>query len=555
MNHNTLRKQMLAAIRKDPLNFRTYEDYFRLCINLSDTKFKQAHQWNHALRSLIADGMRMAVAKQDWLLSEDFNQLLYRSLLFGAPYFFDDYLQAVEFQKDPDKKFYQPRRHCLKPIVDAYQRLLDGEIRFLSVSMPKRTGKSQTGINFCCMMAGKYPDKSILMEGAGDDLVNSFYKGCLEYLQVPNNYQFYEIFPTVTLAETNAKLKTLNLNSKSRFPTIMCRSIDASQVGLSEATSLLYLDDCVESRMEAKNRQRLDTKWETISGDVLGRAIENTPIVICGTRYSLYDPIGRMQDYARKQGWKWEAIEIPALDLVTDESNWEYMRDGRPVFTTQYFREQRDLLSAEQFESEFQQTPFEAKGLLFPKEQLNYYYELPIDKAPDAIVSVCDTAENGEDSVCHPVAYVYGEEVYIEDVVFDDAPPIVTKPEVAKMIIKHNVLTSTFESNNAGSYYARDVQNILKAHGYNCSIRTKRTISNKQTRIEFASDRILKNFYFKHPSLYAPNSQYGRYMKELTTYTRSGKVAHDDAPDGTALLENELRFVLTQKIEIVPRPF
>lgn len=555
MTHNQLRKQMLIAIRNDPLNFRVYEDYFQLCVDLAKTKFKQAHQWNHDFRAQIADAMRQAVIKQDWLLAEDFNQLLYRSLLFGAPHFFDDYLQAVEYHRDPSKKFYQPRRHCLKPIVDAYQEVLDGKIKFLSVSMPKRTGKSQTGINFCCMLAGKYPDKSILMEGAGDDLVNSFYKGCLEYLNVPNDYQFYEIFPTAELVETNSKLKTLNLNSKSRFPTIMCRSIEASQVGLSEATSLLYLDDCVESRMEAKNRSRLDTKWETITGDVIGRAIENTPIVMCGTRYSLYDPIGRLQEYAEKRGWKWKAIEIPALDLVTDESNWEYIRDGKPVFTTEYFRDQRELVSAEQFESEFQQQPFEAKGLLFPKEELNYYYELPVDREPDAIISVCDTAETGEDSVCHPVAYVYGEEVYIEDVVFDDAPPKVTKPEVAHMIIKHRVTVSTFESNNAGSYYARDVQNILKAHGYTCSIRTKRTISNKQTRIEFASDRILKNFYFKHPSLYKPNSQYGRYMKELTTYTRSGKVDHDDAPDGTALLENELRFVLTQGVEIVKRPF
>ncbi len=66
----------------------------------------------------------------------------------------------------------------------------------------------------------------------------------------------------------------------------MCRSIDARQVGLSEATNVLYLDDCVEGREEAKNRQRLDDKWEVISGDIMGRAIEGTPMVFTGTRYS-----------------------------------------------------------------------------------------------------------------------------------------------------------------------------------------------------------------------------------------------------------------------------
>ena len=171
-----------------------------------------------------------------------------------------------------------------------------------------------------------------------------------------------------------------------------------------------------------KNRQRLDDKWEVISGDIMGRAIEGTPMVFTGTRYSLYDPIGRVQEHAQREGWAWRAIEIPALDLVTDESNYEYEREGKKVFTTAYFREQRGLLSAEQFESEFQQQPFEAKGLLFNKDELNYFFELPKDRDPDTIIAVGDTAESGSDSTSMPVAMIYGSDVYIVDVVFDDSP-------------------------------------------------------------------------------------------------------------------------------------
>ena len=226
-------------------------------------------------------------------------------------------------------------------MVQGFQDVLDGKLRLLTISMPKRAGKSQTGINFVNMLSGKFPDRSTLMEGTGDDLVKSFYNGSLEYLTVPNEYLFYDVFPDARLVQTNADTKTVNLKSKSRFPTIMCRSIDARQVGLSEATNVLYLDDCVEGREEAKNRQRLDDKWEVISGDIMGRAIEGTPMVFTGTRYSLYDPIGRVQEHAQREGWAWSAIEIPALDLVTDESNYEYEREGKKVFTTAYFREQR----------------------------------------------------------------------------------------------------------------------------------------------------------------------------------------------------------------------
>lgn len=416
------------------------------------------------------------------------------------------------------------------------------------------THNSQTEILFVLMMSGNHPEQSSLMEGTGDDLVNSFYKGCLEYLELPNQYCFYNIFPEVKLVQTNADLKTLNLVSKSRFPTVMCRSIDSRQVGLSEATNVLTLDDCVEGRKEAKNRALMDAKWEILSGDVIGRAIEGTPIIFTGTRYSIYDPIGRIQEYAEKEGWNWEAIEIPALDPVTDESNYEYVRKGKKVFTTAFFREQRELLSPEQFESEFQQQPFEAKGLLFNKDDLNYYINLPAEE-PDAIFAVCDTAESGEDSVSMPVAYLYGADVYIHDVVFDNSQPEVTKPECARCLIKNKVDSATFESNNAGIYYARDVEEICKKRGYMISIRAKRTTANKQTKIEMASDNIKKRFWFKHPSKVKAGSQYWAFMRELTTYTRTGKVPHDDAPDSLAMLENELRSRLQPAVEVFQRPF
>lgn len=554
MDYSKMRSSIDRAILKSPLDVAAYDDKFALCRDYEDTEFRLAHEWNQALQEEIRAGLKLAVDTRDFRTAEEFDNLLFRSLLFCAPHYFDAYLQAVEYGKPLDKKFYLPRRHYLRRYVEGYQEVLEGKLDFLSISMPKRCGKSQLGINFTNMLSGKFPDRSTLMEGTGDDLVQSFYKGCLEYIQQPNDYHFYDIFPESKLVQTNADTKVINLLHKSRFPTVMCRSIDARQVGLSEATNLLYLDDCVEGREEAKNRQRLDDKWEVISGDIIGRAIEGTPIVICGTRYSLYDPIGHLQEEMRKQGKRCKIIETPALDPVTDESNFEYIREGRKVFTTQYFRDQREMLSAEQFESEFQQQPFEAKGILFPEASLNRYFELPVDREPDSIIAVCDTADKGADYCSMPIAAVYGDEVYIVDVVFDDSPPEVTKPECAKALMDNLVVAGTFESNNAGTYFARDVQQILTDRKYVCNIRTKRTISNKQTRIEFASDNIIKHFYFKDPSLYARNSQYAMFMKQVTTYTRSGKVPHDDAPDSLSLLENELRGLVGAKVEVFKRP-
>lgn len=547
MNYEKLSGSIRAVIDRRPGDNGAYSDLFSLCREWETEDFSAAHKTNKELLALSADQVvRGGGAK--------FYEQWRRCLLFEAPHDFDSFMTYIELDRKPEKRFYAPRKHYLRPMVQGFQDVLDGKLRLLTISMPKRAGKSQTGINFVNMLSGKFPDRSTLMEGTGDDLVKSFYNGCLEYLTVPNEYLFYDVFPDARLVQTNADTKTVNLKSKSRFPTIMCRSIDARQVGLSEATNVLYLDDCVEGREEAKNRQRLDDKWEVISGDIMGRAIEGTPMVFTGTRYSLYDPIGRVQEHAQREGWAWRAIEIPALDLVTDESNYEYEREGKKVFTTAYFREQRELLSAEQFESEFQQQPFEAKGLLFNKDELNYFFELPKDRDPDTIIAVGDTAESGTDSTSMPVAKIYGSDVYIVDVVFDDSPAEVTKPECAKCLIDNRVASAVFESNNAGQYYARDVDQIIRERGYSVGIRTKRTISNKQTRIEFASDNIKKNFYFKHPSTYKRGSQYWNFMKEVTTYTRSGKVPHDDAPDSLSLLENEIRMLSGGKVEVFKRP-
>lgn len=551
MDYQKLAESIKRHIENRPRDASAYTDLFSLCRQWEEENFQEAHALNKELRVMAAKQLRLASPSE----AERFYEAWRKSLLFDAPHNFDAFMTYIELDRKPEKRFYAPRRHYLKPMVQGFQDILDKKLRLLTISMPKRAGKSQTGINFVNMLSGKFPDRSTLMEGTGDDLVKSFYNGCLEYLTVPNEYLFYDVFPEARLVQTGADTKIINLKSKSRFPTIMCRSIDARQVGLSEATNVLYLDDCVEGREEAKNRQRLDDKWEVISGDIMGRAIEGTPMVFTGTRYSLYDPIGRVQEHAQREGWDWRAIEIPALDLVTDESNYEYEREGKKVFTTAYFREQRELLSAEQFESEFQQQPFEAKGLLFNKDELNYFFELPKDRDPDTIIAVGDTAESGSDSTSMPVAMIYGSDVYIVDVVFDDSPAEVTKPECAKCLIENKVASAVFESNNAGQYYARDVDQIIRDRGYSVGIRTKRTISNKQTRIEFASDNIKKNFYFKHPSTYKRGSQYWNFMKEVTTYTRSGKVPHDDAPDSLSLLENEIRMLSGGKVEVFKRPY
>ena len=509
-------------------------------------------------------GHQMARYKAAETGSARFDDMYWKYLLFEAPYLVDSFNRYIERDDIPERRFYEPRAEKMKPIIDAYQQVYDGELDFLSVSQPKRTGKTQGALRFGLQISGRRPDRAMLAVGSGQSLAGSFYGGMLSILDRPKNQvnRFFEVFPNARMVEgkepfrTKADEMTIDFQHKKTFATVTCRSIDGKIVGCTEATNLLYLDDTVANHEEAMNRNRLEFLCEKVSGDVLGRRIEGTPIIIQGTKYSLYDPITFLQNKAVEMGWRWKEVAIPALDPVTDESNFTVFIDGRWRFTTEFYRNERKLVTPEVWAAEFQQEPFEAKGQMFPEKELNTFFELPVYVDPDAVVACCDTAESGSDSTSMPIGYVYGNEVFIVDVVFDNSPSNVTRPECAKKLVEHNVSVAVFESNNAGTYFAKDVEEDVKRLGGKTSIRTKRTISNKLTRIEYASDNIKKNFYFLDRSKYEPDSQYARFMREVVTMTRSGKVAHDDAPDSLSLLENELRNIFeNHETRIINSPF
>lgn len=514
------------------------------------------HEKNKALRSritLIAGQMTASGASA--LDLKRMNDAYWHSMLLDAPVDFDAFMLYLEKNRNRDDKFYLPRRKVLQPIVDAFQEVADGKLDLLTVSQPKRTGKTTVGTWFVLFRAGRSPNGSSVCSGAGDSLVKSFYAGMLEVLQQTDKYAYYDIFPDAKLVSTNADEKTFNLKEKKRFATVTCRPIDGQITGSTEATpdGLIYLDDTVKNEEEAINRDRLDFLWDKVRGDILGRRIEGCPIVAQGTRYSIYDPIGKLQEVAPSMGWRTKVLEIPALD-ENDNSNFEIYVHGKKIFTTEYYRHERGLVTELQWESQFQQHPFEAKGRLFPEDQLNRFFELP-DREPDAIVAACDTAEKGTDSVSMPIAYIYGEDVLIPDCVFNNSTPEHTKPECALKLVQHKVGMAQFESNSAGEYYARDVEAIMKKQGGKTSIRLKRSLAKKTTRIEVESDYILKHFYFLDRSKYKPGSEYGNMIRELCTYTRSGKVPHDDSPDSLAQLSALIRTLGGTKVEIMRRPF
>lgn len=535
-------------VEKYPDDPRVYSDAVAILYDEIQHGHPELHAENKSLRKDIGRAIRRGIGDLDEL-----NDLYWKSMLIDAPVDFDSFNLYLERKIAPEKKIYQPRRKALMPFTQALQEAHEGKLDFISGSVPKRVGKTTIGSRFVLFREGNSPMSSSLCCGSGDMLVKSFYSGMLEVLQDEEKYAYAEIFPDSPLVRTNADEKLLDLQKRSRFASITCRSIDGSLTGNTEANDggVLYMDDLVANEEEAVNRDRLELLWHKVTGDLLGRWVGG-PIVIFGTRYSIYDPLGRFQEYAAERDWRSRIIEIPALN-EQGESNFEMTVEGKRRFTKKYFMDMKAAVTEMQWEAQYMQNPFEARGRLFPKNALNRFFELPPN--PDGVIAACDTAEKGSDSVCMPIGYLYGEDVFIPDCVFSDATPEHTKPECAKKLTDHKVSVAQFESNSTGEYYATDVEKIMKEMGGNASIRLKRNVANKVTRIEGESDYILKHFYFLHESKYKVGSEYWAMMKELCEFVRTGKVPHDDAPDGIAQLSAFRRSMAGAKVEVFPRPF
>jgi predicted phage terminase large subunit-like protein len=471
-----------------------------------------------------------------------------RSLLFDAPIDFDAYLQYVEFDREPSKRFYLPRRRIIKPIVDSLQQIEDDELDLLAISLPPGTGKTTLGIFFLSWQMGKYPDMPNLASAHSDKLTRSFYDGVLNIITDPE-YLWKDVFPGVQIAGTNSKDETIDLGKPKRFKTLTCRSIDGSLTGATRSERILYADDLVSGIEEALSKDRLDNLWDKYTNDLKSRKKLGCKEIHIATRWSVHDPIGRLErQYEGNPRAKFFAL--PALN-ENDESNFDY--DYGVGFDTKYFLDMRASLDDVSWKCLFQNEPIEREGLLFPEEELLYYNGVLPDGEPDRKVSVCDIAWGGGDSLSMPICYVYGEDAYVVDVVFNNGDKEVTRPIVVGKLKQHLPHQTRFEANNGGDEYADKVDEMLRKEGIklNISHRKSPSTASKLSRIIQAAPDIKKLYFLdkKHRS-----KEYSKFMKELTSFMQTGKNKHDDAADSLAMLT----VLLAQpggSVEIIKRPF
>lgn len=540
-----------AYAKQNPTEAQVYEDWFQAVVNLRDAlpqdKRFDAYKYSGELRSVCAAMMGKMKTGEDVAKVYD---IIGRTYLFEAKDVFDSYCIYLEWNRAPEKKFYQPRRKVLKTVADALQDLADDRLDLLAISMPPGCGKTALAIFYLTWLAGRNPDEPMLTGSHSNSFVRGVYDECLRIFDKDGEYLWNDVFPDVTVSNTNAKDCRIDLGKRKRFETLEFTSIGTGNAGLYRASTLLYCDDLVSGIEVALSKPRLDKLWETYTTDLRQRKIGNKCKELhIATRWSVHDVIGRLeQNYGDSDRNRF--IVMPAMD-EKDESNFDY--DYGVGYSTETLRKQREVMDEMSWKALYMNQPVEREGLLFPADELRYFNGVLPDGEPDRKLMVMDIAWGGGDFTACPIAYVYGDAVFIPDLVFNNGDKTVTRPEVVGKIIQHKINVVRGEANNGGDEYCDVVDSQLRQQGYHCSVRSQRAPSgqSKLSRIiQYAPD--IKRFYFldeKHQS-----KEYKAFMEQVTMFTQLGKVPHDDAPDSLAQLADELYNGIS-KIEPVKRPF
>lgn len=542
---------IFTQIAREPTKTRYYDDAFEAIKILAKKDKEKAFKHNATLRQYIEIAKSLTDDIAFLRVVENIRKETYH---LEARDIFDSYLIYLEWNRPAKKKFYLPRRRVLKPLADALQDLSEKKIKFLGVSLPPRVGKSTLCIFFMTWILGKRPNEASAMAGYSDDLITGFYQEVLSVIADNQKYLWNEVFPEVTLANTSAKKTTIDLNSKKRFSSLTCRSIEGAWTGGIEVSEngILYCDDLVKGLEEALNPDTMNKLYNTYLNVAKDRMKDGAVELMVGTRWNVYDPLGRTQE-AHKDDPLYRFIVIPAMD-DNDESNFVY--DYGLGFSTEYYRNMRNMLQPADWWAKYMGRPYVREGLLFPVHELKYYDELPHD-TPDRKVAFIDVAWGGGDYLSMPVGYVYkkdGEdEVYIEDVVFSKGDKDATIPKVVGKIRRHLPYTVQLEANNGGNEYKDKIEELLLRENIHINVSARRcpTTSSKMQRIyQYSSD--IKKFYFKSPR--TRDIEYQLFMDNLNTFVMEGKNKNDDAPDSLAGLVTAI-FNTYGKVTVFERPF
>lgn len=268
-----------------------------------------------------------------------------------------------------------------KIMADAFERLAEGKIRRLCISMPPRFTKSEfSSYLLPAWWLGRFPSQYIIQASNTSDLATSFGRKVRD-LVGSGDYQ--QVFPGTKL-RPDAKAAGQWLTAQGG--TYYAVGVGGAIAG--RGADLCIIDDPVTDQQGmSMDPKTFEETYEWYTTGPRQRLQPGGRIVIVMTRWSKGDLIGRILKKAAQDGdiSEWEVIELPAI-LPSGQSLWpEYW----PIEELEAIKKEIPVFK---WNAQYMQAPSGSEGAIVKKDWWKRWTDDKPPKKIDFIIQSWDTA-------------------------------------------------------------------------------------------------------------------------------------------------------------------
>lgn len=247
-------------------------------------------------------------------------------------------------------------------LCDLVQKIVDGELRKVAISLPPGHAKSTTLTHRLPVYWGeRHPTDAIVFTGYNQAFAE-------KNLSRPAREIARELG---ILSPQSTAMDQWELVNGAR---LLARGVGVAPTGINPI-GLLVADDPIRDRAQAESEVERNNIWDWWQGSIVQRFWPHTRALVIATRWHEDDLIGRLRATLAPD---WTFINLPAVAEENDplgrtpgEALWP---EAKPI---EFLRAQRAAMGAYNFEALFQGHPSPREGSFFQVSKLQIVSSIP----------------------------------------------------------------------------------------------------------------------------------------------------------------------------------
>ena len=429
-------------------------------------------------------------------------------------------------------------------IRDELHRIEHYQLELLNINIPPRFSKTElAAVNFIARGIGMNPTGNYLYITASDELRSQTSVSIRDIV----NHPYFKIMYNVDLKkDQNGK----NLWRTTEGGGLKTATIFGQITGFGAGQMVQYnneLEDIVrdfEGCIVIDDANKTDdSQTENANNDKVSRVFFNT---ILSHKNSKDTPIINIQQRAGLSDLTAQLEEHYKDDPIAKFLVMPVIKDGVPLWKWKHDIEDIHKLktspkTAHVFETQYMQNPLPSEGVLFIRNEMNWFTMDDIDPTRiESKLGNIDVADTGRDHYSFPSGCLIGEKFYVTEWLYTQENTEYTRPKTASIVNSNKINHLGLETNSMGREFGRALSTELNSY---TNMYPKPATTNKVSRIINRAEFIRKYFVFRSDA--AEGTDYDKALKHLFRFMKDGSFKIDDAPDslsGLALLIQQLEF-------------